>query len=141
MPDVSTARDYTTPSTDRLVALDGHRTAVVGLEFLGGGTLLASLSRDRSPRLWDLETGHLLGVWEGAGGAALVLLAAEGVGQIATLYVDNLAEFRCLPRTTLRTAIAEIGAALTLGLMVSHALCDQLRITGLSGADQICGAP
>ena len=48
----------------REVDPQGHLGAVVGLSFNGDGALLASVSEDRSTRIWNTDTGAEVGVLE-----------------------------------------------------------------------------
>jgi WD40 repeat protein len=131
----------TAAPADRRVTLNGHRSAVVGLAFLSeNGSLLASLSRDRTLRLWNVETGHLLGVWGNSGETPISLVAGFGGRWIAILFQNDLAEFRQLPAKDLRAAIAEVGRDLTRGAVLSRETCDQLRIADLPGADMVCSS-
>ena len=106
LPDPAAA----TPPPDRLVTLGGHGLAIVDLAFLGEeGNRLASLSRDRTLRLWDVETGHLLGVWNNSGATPTRTLSTPASRRVAILYQADLAERLQLPAKTLRAAIAEVG--------------------------------
>ncbi|MFN5997821.1 MAG: TIR domain-containing protein [Paracoccaceae bacterium] len=129
------------PFSNELRSFDGHRSAIVGLAFINKGALLAGISRDRTLRLWDVETGRQVAVWESSGNIPLALLAeAEGRNAI-TLFDDNLIEFWRLPGATLREVIADVGQTLALFPPIPFALCDQLRVTGIPGAARVCAPP
>lgn len=44
--------------------LDGHTQEVTGVAFSPSGKYLASVSHDQSVRIWDIDTGTTISVWE-----------------------------------------------------------------------------
>jgi WD40 repeat protein len=124
-----------------LRSFDGQRSAVVGLTFVSSGTLLAGVSRDRTLRLWDVETGRQVAVWESSGSTPLALLADADGRNTVTLFDDNLIEFRRLPSAKLREVIADVSQTLVLFPPIPFALCDQLRVTVIPGAARVCAPP
>jgi WD40 repeat protein len=49
-------------SSDRFIELSGHAGAVVNVAFSGDGSRLLTSSEDNTARVWDAETGRVLGV-------------------------------------------------------------------------------
>jgi WD40 repeat protein len=78
-------------------SLQGHTSAVTGVQFHPGGTLLASSSKDRTVRLWNLTNGQPFKVLEGHGawvqGVAFVAqgtrLVSAGADQTVRIWDLN----------------------------------------------------
>lgn len=69
--------------------LNGHARSVLGLASWSGGRL-ASVSRDRSLRIWDWATGLCLSTVEQAHAAAVLSVVRLNENQIATSGADQL---------------------------------------------------
>jgi WD40 repeat protein len=69
--------------------LDGHRQAVISLEFSRDERRLLSGARDQTARLWELETGRELAVFPGHRMAVSALAFAPEGGRIATGSWDD----------------------------------------------------
>jgi WD40 repeat protein/serine/threonine protein kinase len=58
--------------------LRGHTGAVIGVAFSPNGRILATCSQDTTLRLWDLEGGRAIGVFESPDGLHSVAFSSDG---------------------------------------------------------------
>jgi WD40 repeat protein len=66
-----------------------HEGAVTGLAFAHDGGLLASAAKDRTVRLWDVRSGHLLRTLEGHTEAVTSVAFNAHTGHIASASEDQ----------------------------------------------------
>ncbi len=79
--------DLQAPKDPRTLA--GHTAAVTGVQFLPGGTKLASVSQDKTLRLWNVADAAPAGQIETPAPINALAIVAEGA-QLATGHADNL---------------------------------------------------
>jgi WD40 repeat protein len=90
------------PATgERLMTLEGHEGPVLDLAVSPDGTQVCSVSRDRTARMWSLDTGELLGTEESGLSANAVAYRQDGKqiawgGTMSTISLKDLGSGKTL---------------------------------------------
>jgi WD40 repeat protein len=107
-------RGQPTPAPDVLVSFKGHTDTVEGVTVSPDGTLVATVSFDKSVRLFDLATGKEVrsyGGEQGHKGQVLAVAFSAKGDQIATGATDNTARVWDVPVNFPAKSFATTGAA------------------------------